>query len=75
MSPGVHCHLTGDAPGDGDEPALAELDSLHAAQARSAVAALDERGHPVLRLHLTDRVAGLVTLARAVQELPSDTRR
>ena len=72
---GVHCHLSGDAPGDGTEPALAELDSLHAAQARSAVAALDERGFPVLRLHLTDRVAGLVTLARAVQDLPEDTRR
>jgi glucose-6-phosphate isomerase len=74
-SPGVHCHLSGDAPGDKEEPALAELDSLHAAQARSAVAALDERGFPVLRLHLTDRVAGLVTLARAVQDLPRGTRR
>ena len=74
-APAVHCHLTGDAPGRDGAPALAELDSLHAAQARSAVAALDERGHPVLRLHLTDRVAGLVTLARAVQDLPPDTRR
>ncbi len=72
---GVHCHLTGDAPDHSGEPALAELDSLHAAQARSAVAALDERGFPVLRLHLTDRVAGLVTLARAVQDLPADARR
>jgi glucose-6-phosphate isomerase len=39
------------------------------------VAALDERGFPVLRLHLTDRVAGLVTLARAVQDLTPGTRR
>ncbi|TCK24389.1 hypothetical protein [Pseudonocardia endophytica] len=73
--PAVHCHLSGDAPDAVEAPALAELDSLHAAQARSAVAALDERGQPVLRLHLTDRVAGLVTLARAVQDLPADTRR
>ncbi|MDQ4118966.1 MAG: glucose-6-phosphate isomerase, partial [Actinomycetota bacterium] len=71
----VHCHLSGDAPGDGTDAALAELDSLHAAQARSAVAALDGRGFPVLRLHLTDRVAGLVTVARAVQDLPVDARR
>ena len=74
-SPGVHCHLTGgppdDMPAPGDAPGLTELDSLHAAQARSVVAALDRRGQPVLRLHLTDRVAGLVTLARAIQDLPT----
>ncbi|MBW0105455.1 hypothetical protein [Pseudonocardia sp. KRD291] len=75
-SSGVHCHVTGGPPDDmpdpRDAPGLAELDSLHAAQARSVVAALDEHGRPVLRLHLTDRVAGLVTLARAIQDLPAD---
>ncbi|MET0188810.1 MAG: hypothetical protein ABW212_07440, partial [Pseudonocardia sediminis] len=77
-SPGVHCHLTGGPPDDmptpDHAPGLTELDSLHAAQARSVVAALDEHGQPVLRLHLTDRVAGLVTLARAIQDLPVDPR-
>ncbi|MDN5918146.1 MAG: glucose-6-phosphate isomerase [Pseudonocardia sp.] len=73
VSSGVHCHLTGGPPDDmpvpADAPGLTELDSLHAAQARSVVAALGENGQPVLRLHLTDRVAGLVTLARAIQDL------
>jgi hypothetical protein len=58
------CQLTGDAPGD-PEP----LGALQRAQARADAAVLARRGRPVLRLHLTDRLAGLVTVARAVQDL------
>lgn len=70
----VHCHLTGDGPGGdlpgsvgaGASPPGPGLDSLHAAQARAVIDDQRRRGRPVLRLHLTDRLAGLVTLARAV---------
>jgi hypothetical protein len=62
----VVCQLTG-APEDGDEHD--PLAALQRDQARADAAALIRRGRPVLRLHLTDRVAGLVTLARAVQQL------
>ncbi|MBC3192528.1 hypothetical protein H7X46_15795 [Pseudonocardia sp. C8] len=55
-----------DALGAGNAPEPSGLDSLHAAQARSVVAEQRRRGRPVLRLHLTDRLTGLVTLARAV---------
>lgn len=58
------CQLTGDA--DEDTPPLPRLAELAAAGARAEAAA---HGRPVLRLHLTDRVAGLVTVARAVQDL------
>ena len=59
------CQITGDA-----EPDLpADLAELQQAQARADAEALTGRGRPVLRLHFTDRVAGLVTLARAVQQL------
>lgn len=61
----VVCQLTGESPPDLPE-ALAELQQ---AQARADAAALAHRGLPVLRLHFSDRVAGLVTLARAVQQL------
>jgi hypothetical protein len=61
----VICQITGDA-----EPDLpADLAELQQAQARADAEALTGRGRPVLRLHFTDRVAGLVTLARAVQQL------
>ncbi|MFP5068407.1 hypothetical protein ACLFMI_01890 [Pseudonocardia nantongensis] len=74
----AHCHLTGGSsgadvdtdpvpPGAGNAPEPSGLDNLHAAQARAVVADQRRRGRPVLRLHLTDRVSGLVTLARAVQ--------
>ncbi|GAA1260791.1 glucose-6-phosphate isomerase [Pseudonocardia aurantiaca] len=69
------CQLTGAAddtdadpgadPGTGTDP-LAEH---QIAQARGDAVALATRGTIVLRLHFTDRVAGLVTLARAVQQL------
>jgi hypothetical protein len=64
------CQLTADP----DDPGLVAeaADALDAVQQRLAgadAAALAARGRPVLRLHFTDRVAGLVTLARAVQQL------
>jgi hypothetical protein len=67
----IVCQLTGAAeelalPGDGPGDPLAEH---QLALARSDGAALSARGTNVLRLHFTDRVAGLVTLARAVQQL------
>ncbi|ANY08984.1 hypothetical protein [Pseudonocardia sp. HH130630-07] len=78
----VHCHLTGgglDGAGDpGDDtgdpfgvdtaPEPSGLTSLHTAQARAVASDQRRRGRPVLRLHLTDRLTGLVTLARAVQD-------
>jgi glucose-6-phosphate isomerase len=66
------CQLTG-AAGDADDPTDPHLDAalaqLQLAQARADAAAFAARGRPVLRLHFTDRLAGLVTLARAVQLL------
>ncbi|GAA4537651.1 hypothetical protein [Pseudonocardia xishanensis] len=67
--PGVLCVLTGDAPEDlvpdpGPLPA-----SLALTEAGIVAAEVAARGVPVLRLHLTDRVAGLVLLARAIQGL------
>lgn len=66
-APGGLCQLTADP--DPDSPAPGPVDALlhrQAAQAREEAAA---GTGPVLRLHLTDRVAGLVTVARAVQRL------
>jgi hypothetical protein len=65
------CQLTGALDGaPGDESADVDaLATAQLAQAGSDAAALAARGRPVLRLHFTDRVAGLVTLAHAVQEL------
>jgi hypothetical protein len=66
----VVCQLTGAV-----EPDLPDaLAALQHAQARADAAALVERGRPVLRLHFTDRVAGLVTLARAVEQLSAELR-
>lgn len=67
--PGVLCLLTGDAPDDlvpdpGPLPA-----SLALTEAGTVAAEVAARGVPVLRLHLADRVAGLVLLAHAVQGL------
>jgi glucose-6-phosphate isomerase len=67
------CQLTG-AADDGFDPGPAEpgadpLAEHQLAQARADASALAARGTTVLRLHFTDRVAGLVTLARAVQQL------
>jgi hypothetical protein len=65
------CQLTG-APGEPDGRAGehdGELGELQEAIAAADAAGLAAHGHRVLRLHLVDRVAGLVTLARAVQQL------
>ncbi|GAA5117928.1 glucose-6-phosphate isomerase [Pseudonocardia adelaidensis] len=64
------CQLTADPDDPGLRPEAA--DALAAVQEELAgadAAALTARGRPVLRLHFTDRVAGLVTVARAVQQL------
>ncbi|HXV94129.1 MAG TPA: glucose-6-phosphate isomerase [Pseudonocardia sp.] len=61
--------LTGD-PEPGTDPALSRLAEHQQAQAVAEAAGLARRGCPVLRLHLTDRLAGLVAVAKAVQALP-----
>jgi glucose-6-phosphate isomerase len=64
------CQLTADPDDPGLRPeAAAALDAVQQGLAGADAAALAARGRPVLRLHFIDRVAGLVTLARAVQEL------
>ncbi|MHA6625410.1 glucose-6-phosphate isomerase [Pseudonocardia sichuanensis] len=65
------CQLTGALDGAPDEvPAGVDaLATAQLAQAGADAAALAARGRPVLRLHFTDRVAGLITVARAVQRL------
>ncbi|MGH3520307.1 MAG: glucose-6-phosphate isomerase, partial [Haloechinothrix sp.] len=45
------------------------LGTLQLAQALGDAAVLTDRGRPVLRLHLSDRVAGLADLVRAIHEL------
>jgi hypothetical protein len=65
------CQLTGALDGEPGATS-ADVDALarvQLAQAGADAAALAARGRPVLRLHFTDRVAGLVTLAHAVQQL------
>lgn len=59
----------GDGDGGGDDAVTAPLAGFQRALARSDAAELTRRGRPVLRLHLTDRVVGLVALVRAVQQL------
>jgi glucose-6-phosphate isomerase len=46
---------------------------LQAAQAAGDLAALTGRGRPVVRLHLTDRVAGVAELLRAAESLDRAT--
>ncbi|MGD9985332.1 hypothetical protein [Pseudonocardia sp.] len=61
--------ITGTAEHDHGLPGGGTLDDVVAAQAGAATADLVAAGRPVLALHLRDRLGGLVTLARAVQEL------
>jgi glucose-6-phosphate isomerase len=64
------CQLTADPEDPGLRPeAAAALAAVQRGLAAGDAAALAARGRRVLRLHFTDRVAGLVTVARAVQEL------
>ncbi|GAA2859217.1 glucose-6-phosphate isomerase [Pseudonocardia halophobica] len=67
--PGVLCLVTGDPPDDLVPDPGPALTSLALTEAGSVAADVAARGVPVLRLHLADRVAGLVSLARAVQGL------
>ncbi|MPY77707.1 MAG: glucose-6-phosphate isomerase [Actinophytocola sp.] len=67
---GVFLQLTGAVDEDMDVPGLPyRLGTLQLAQARGDAEVLTDRGRPVLRLHLTDRLAGLAELVRAVQDL------
>lgn len=64
------CQLTADPDDPGLRPEAADaLAAVQEGLAGADAAALTARGRPVLRLHFTDRVAGLVTVARAVQQL------
>lgn len=70
---GCFLQLTAALPDDGDVPVPGQpytFAVLQAAQAAGDRQALADRGRPVLRLHLTDRAAGLAQVARAVAALP-----
>lgn len=66
---GVFLQLTGASEHRLDVPGRPyDLSTLQLAQALGDGQVLAERGRPVLRLHLTDRVAGLAQLVEAIQE-------
>jgi glucose-6-phosphate isomerase len=66
---GVFLQLTGVSETQLDVPDRPyDLSTLQLAQALGDGQVLAERGRPVLRLHLTDRVAGLAQLVEAIQE-------
>ncbi|MCC8247236.1 glucose-6-phosphate isomerase [Saccharothrix luteola] len=66
---GVFLQLTGESGTRLDVPDRPyDLSTLQLAQALGDGQVLAERGRPVLRLHLTDRVAGLAQLVEAIQE-------
>ncbi|SEF35103.1 glucose-6-phosphate isomerase [Amycolatopsis pretoriensis] len=67
---GVFLQLTGAVEQDLDVPDRPyTLGQLQHAQALGDGQVLAEHGRPVLRLHLTDRAAGLAAVVRAVQEV------
>ncbi|TWG08270.1 glucose-6-phosphate isomerase [Saccharopolyspora dendranthemae] len=67
---GVFLQITGDSEGDLEVPERPyTLAGLQRAQALGDGQVLADHGRPVLRLHLTDRAAGLVELVKAVQNL------
>ncbi|OXM62199.1 glucose-6-phosphate isomerase [Amycolatopsis vastitatis] len=67
---GVFLQLTGAVEHDLDVPDRPyTLGQLQHAQALGDGQVLAEHGRPVLRLHLTDRAAGLAAVVRAVQEV------
>lgn len=69
---GVFLQLTGASAQDLDIPGQPfGLATLQLAQAAGDGAVLAEHGRPVLRLHLTDRLAGLSQLAAVVQAMGS----
>ncbi|MEV6875835.1 glucose-6-phosphate isomerase [Amycolatopsis sp. NPDC051128] len=66
---GVFLQLTGAVEADLEVPERPyTLGQLQHAQALGDGQVLAEHGRPVLRLHLTDRAAGLAAVVRAVQE-------
>nr|WP_090057507.1 hypothetical protein [Lentzea fradiae] len=66
---GVFVQITGESGDDLEVPGRPyTLAQLQLAQALGDGQVLAEHGRPVLRLHLTDRVAGLAQLVEAVQE-------
>ncbi|MBO0840514.1 MAG: glucose-6-phosphate isomerase, partial [Sciscionella sp.] len=68
---GVFLQLTGAVTDDIEVPDRPyTLGTLQRAQALGDGQVLVEHGRPVLRLHLTDRVAGLAALLRAIATLP-----
>jgi glucose-6-phosphate isomerase len=67
---GVFLQITGDVEEDIEVPGRPyTLATLQRAQALGDGQVLAEHGRPVLRLHLTDRLAGLAHLVRAVEEV------
>jgi glucose-6-phosphate isomerase len=67
---GIFLQLTGAVEQDLEVPDMPyTLGTLQHAQALGDGQVLAEHGRPVLRLHLTDRAAGLAELIRAVQEV------
>jgi glucose-6-phosphate isomerase len=69
---GAYLQLTGAVTDDLQVPGKPyTLGTLQHAQALGDGGVLRERGRPVLRLHLTDRAAGLAHLVKAIQEVSS----
>jgi glucose-6-phosphate isomerase len=67
---GVFLQLTGDSEYTVDIPGRPfDLGTLQQAQALGDGQVLADRGRPVLRLHFTDRLAGLAATAKAVQDI------
>jgi glucose-6-phosphate isomerase len=67
---GVFLQLTGEVEKDIEVPGRPyTLGTLQRAQALGDGQVLTEHGRPLLRLHLTDRVAGLAHVVRAVEEV------
>lgn len=67
---GIFLQITGDTEDDIEVPDRPyTLTGLQRAQALGDGQVLAENGRPVLRLHLTDRVTGLIELVKAVQTL------
>ncbi|WP_116050654.1 glucose-6-phosphate isomerase [Amycolatopsis palatopharyngis] len=67
---GIFLQITGDTENDIEVPDRPyTLGTLQLAQALGDGAVLREHGRPVLRLHLTDRAAGLAEIVRALQDL------
>ena len=67
---GAFLQITGATPADLDVPGRPySFGELQAAQAAGDRQALDKRSRPLLRLHLTDRAAGIAQIVAAVKEL------